>query len=218
MIDWFKQLTPVSKMFIAGGVVVIAILLFPLLSRGDAIEPAAEATTPSNGNGSSLSPGDGATQPSEDPLVNPSDIPTPKLPQTTELPVEEQQAAMAVATPGFLEYYNMSADEAPEVRQQRLAPYFVVDALALRESPLGEMVSSDEELKVYSDAVLNFSEPIGGSSEAFNVLIGATVRGQISPPEDSGEVPYIQKSTMVIFEITLTKQSDGWKITEINEQ
>lgn len=229
MIDWFKQLTPAAKMLIVGGTAAL-VLLFALsqLNRGGTIEPSPTVTPPIGGgsdsdNDADAPPtGDGSSEPSgtpsEAPTGSPTDIPTPELPQGTELSVEDQQAATEIGTTGFLEYYDMSADEAPEARQQRLSPYFTEDSPSLSESPLGEMVSADEELKVYSEASLNFSEPIGGDAQAFHILIGATVRGQITPPEDSGEIPYIQKSTMVIFEAALTKQGDSWKITEITEK
>lgn len=218
MIDWFKQLTPAAKgLIVAGFVAVLLLVAITQLGKVSGDTPEPERTVPA---GSPNEPGQGGSteEPTESPTTEPTAVPTPELPQETQLPVEEQQAAMAVATPGFLEFYNVSADEAPEARQARMAPYFTADSPILSESPLGDMVTTEDELKIYSEASLNFSEPIGGTTDEFFVLIGATVRGQITPPADSGELPYIQKSTMVIFEVALTKQGDGWKITNIVEK
>lgn len=218
MIDWFKQLTPAAKMLsVAGFVAVLILLIIAQGSRMSSIDPDPTRTPPVGTDNPSDAPGS-PTDPTEEPDSTPSPEPTPDLPQTTELPVEDQQAAMTTAISGFLEYYDLSADEAVEARQQRMAPYFASDSETLNESPLGDMITTDDQLKVYSEASINFSEPIGGTAEEFFALIGATVRGQITPPEESGELPYIQKSTMVIFEVALTKQGDAWKITDITEK
>lgn len=220
MMDWFKEQTPAAKILIVLGLfTVVLLLIFSQVSRGGEPEPQPTATPPTSGSNSS--PG-GGSDPSEGEVteepVESTPEPAPELPQETDLPIEEQQAAMDTGIKGFLEYYNMSADEPSEARQQRMAPYFDTSSEVFNESPLGDMISTDDELKIYSEAFINFTEPIGGSADQFYVLVGATVRGQITPPEGSGELPFIQKSTMVIFEVSLTKQAEGWKINDITEK